>query len=57
VTAWAWDFENGRTSTEQNPPVQHYAISWRPGMRVSARLTVTDNNGLTNGVVKSVPVH
>jgi PKD repeat protein len=57
VTAWAWDFENGRTSTEQNPPVQHYTFSWRPGMRVSARLTVTDNNGLTNGVAKSVPVH
>ena len=56
VTAWAWDFGNGRTSIEQNPPVQHYTISWRPGMRVSARLTVTDNNGLTNGISSSVPV-
>jgi PKD repeat protein len=56
VTAWAWDFGNGRTSTERNPPVQHYTISWRPGVRVSARLTVTDNNGLTNGVARSVPV-
>jgi PKD repeat protein len=56
VTAWAWDFGNGRTSTEQNPPVQHSTISWRPGVRVGARLTVTDNNGLTNGVARSVPV-
>jgi PKD repeat protein len=56
VTAWAWDFGNGRTSTEQNPPMQHYVISWRPGVHVSARLTVTDNNGLTNGVASSVPL-
>jgi PKD repeat protein len=56
VTAWAWEFGNGRTSIEQNPPVQHYTISWRPGMRVSARLTVTDNSGLTNSVTSSVPV-
>jgi PKD repeat protein len=56
VTAWAWDFGDGRTSTEQNPPVQHYTISWRPGLHVSARLTVTDNNGLSNGVAMSVPV-
>jgi PKD repeat protein len=56
VTGWAWDFGDGRTSTDQNPPVQHYTISWRPGMRVSARLTVTDNNGLSNGVAMSVPV-
>jgi PKD repeat protein len=56
VTAWAWDFGDGRTSTDQNPPVQHYTISWRPGVHVSARLTVTDNNGLTNGVASSVTV-
>jgi PKD repeat protein len=56
VTAWAWDFGDGRTSTEQNPPVHHYTISWHPGVRVVVRLTVTDNNGLTNGVTKSVPV-
>jgi PKD repeat protein len=57
VTAWAWDFGDGRTSTEQNPPVHHYTISWRPGMRVAVRLTVTDNHGLTNGVTRSVPVN
>jgi PKD repeat protein len=57
VTAWAWDFGDGRTSTEQNPPVHHYTISWRPGVHVAVRLTVTDNNGLTNGVTRSVPVN
>ena len=56
VTAWAWDFGDGRTSSEQNPPVQHYTISWRPGVRVSARLTVTDDNGLSNSVATSFPV-
>jgi PKD repeat protein len=56
VTAWAWDFGNGRTSTEQNPPVQHYAISWRQGLHATARLTVTDNHGLTNSVSRSIPV-
>ena len=56
ITAWAWDFGDGKTATGQNPPVHHYAISWRPGVRVVVRLTVTDNNGLTNGITKSVPV-
>jgi PKD repeat protein len=56
VTAWAWDLGDGRTSTEQNPPVHHYSISWRPGVRVAVTLTVTDNNGLTDSVTRSVPV-
>ena len=56
VTAWTWDFGDGKTATVQNPPVHHYWISWRPGLRVAVRLTVTDNNGLTNGVTRSVPV-
>jgi PKD repeat protein len=56
VTAWAWDFGDGRTSTAQNPPVHHYSISWRPGVHVFVRLTVTDNNGLTNGVARSIQV-
>ena len=56
LTAWAWDFGDGKTSREQNPSVQHFTIIWRPGMRVGARLTVTDNNGLTNGVARSVTV-
>lgn len=56
VTAWAWDLGFGKTSTEPNPPVQHYAISWHPGVRVSVSLTVTDNTGLTDGVTSSIPV-
>ena len=56
VTAWTWDFGDGKTATVQNPPVHHYWISWRPGLRVAVRLTVTDNNGLTNGVTRSVTV-
>lgn len=58
VTAWTWDFGDGKTATEQNPAVHHYTMVWtgaRP-LSVAVRLRVTDNNGLTNELTKSVPV-
>lgn len=38
---WFWDFDNGFTSTSQNPPVQFYNS---PG-NYNVSLTVTSNNG------------
>ncbi len=46
VVAWAWDFGDDETSTEQNPPVHHYDFSVRT--LVTANLTVTDNDGHTS---------
>lgn len=59
VTTWTWDFGDGTTATEQNPAVHHYTKVYRPPLTpvlFTVSLTVTDNNGLTNEVTKSVPV-
>ncbi|MGI9041386.1 MAG: PKD domain-containing protein [Gemmatimonadales bacterium] len=46
VVAWAWDFGDGDTDSGQNPPVHRYSAT---GLRAyTARLTVTDNVGLTS---------
>jgi PKD repeat protein len=46
VVAWAWDFGDGESSTEQNPPLHHYDLTVRTLM--TASLTVTDNDGHTS---------
>jgi PKD repeat protein len=46
VVAWAWEFGDGAGSTEQNPPAHHYDATART--IYSAKLTVTDNEGLTS---------
>ena len=46
VVSWAWEFGDGTTSTEQSPPVHHYAATART--LFAAKLTVTDNEGLTS---------
>ena len=38
-------------------PIHHLCDQLASGVRVAVRLTVTDNNGLTNGVTKSFPVN
>jgi PKD repeat protein len=45
IVSWAWELGDGQTSTEQHP-VHHYDASART--LISARLTVTDNDGLTS---------
>ncbi|SFS13965.1 5'-nucleotidase C-terminal domain-containing protein [Yoonia litorea] len=40
ITAWAWDFGDGATSTEQNP-----AHGYAAGGLYAATLSVTDNSG------------
>jgi PKD repeat protein len=45
IVAWAWEFGDGAVSQVQDP-VHHYATSTRK--LYTARLTVTDNDGLTS---------
>lgn len=51
ITAWAWDFGDGQTSTEQNP-VHQYAAN---GM-YSVTLSVTDNGGLVGTTQRNIVV-
>jgi PKD repeat protein len=46
IVAWAWEFGDGNGSATQHPGVHHYNISART--LVTARLTVTDNDGLSS---------
>lgn len=52
VTDWGWDFGNGSTSTQQNP-VHTYSAAGP----FNVTLTVTDANGCSNEIVKTVFVH
>lgn len=45
IVAWAWQFGDGAVSSAQHP-VHHYAATQRT--LVTARLTVTDDGGLTS---------
>lgn len=51
IASWEWDFGDGTTSTEQNPK-KKYAQK----KVYDVRLTVRDRGGLTNFVIKKVPV-
>ena len=53
VTAWSWDFGDGTGSTERNP--QH-AYGVTAFTEVTARLTVTDNDGATSLASRSFTV-
>lgn len=46
VVAWAWEFGDGSTASAQHPPVHHYDAATRT--IYSAKLTVTDNEGLSS---------
>ena len=43
IVAWRWDFGDGTSSTQRNPPLK----SWSRAGTYTVTLTVTDNNGLT----------
>lgn len=49
---WFWDFDNGNTSTLQNPPAQFYL----PGT-YDVTLTVTSINGCTNTSTNQINVY
>lgn len=51
IVWWDWDFGDGETSTEQNPTYTYTS----PG-DYSARLTVTDDGGLTDSVTATISV-
>lgn len=46
IVSWAWEFGDGETSTVQNPPNHAYAVSTLT--QFQARLTVTDDDGLSS---------
>ncbi|MFQ6125061.1 MAG: PKD domain-containing protein [Candidatus Heimdallarchaeota archaeon] len=49
ITAWDWDFGDGKTSMEQNPSHQYTDKG-----EYIVQLTVTDNEGLTNTVEQTI---
>jgi hypothetical protein len=51
IIAWAWDFGNGQTSSEQNPIVTYEAIG-----QFEVTLIVTDNEGATAEFSSNVDV-
>lgn len=54
IVSWAWEFGDGETSTEQNPAVHHYDVTELT--EFTARLTVTDNDGLSSTKTASFTV-
>lgn len=51
LTAWSWDFGDGFTSTDQNP-----VHTYGEGGDYNVTLTVTDNEGATDGDMQNVSV-
>lgn len=51
ITAWAWDFGDGATSTAANPVHTYAAAGSYP-----VRLTVTDDDGATGSTTRTVAV-
>jgi len=52
IVSWLWDFDDGYASSLQNP-VHFYVVDGT----YNASLTVTDNGGLTNTIMKTVIVY
>ena len=51
VQSWFWDFDDGNTSTDQNP-THSYSLSGT----YNVNLTVTDDNGDTDSIEKSITI-
>jgi PKD repeat protein len=51
IEGWSWDFGDGTTSNQQNP-----SRTYTAGGSYSVRLTVTDDNGATNAITRTVTV-
>jgi PKD repeat protein len=51
IVSWFWDFDDGKTSTEQNPRHRYRKIG-----NYSVTLTVTDDGGVSNSTSKNVTV-
>jgi PKD repeat protein len=54
ITSWAWDFGDGESSTEQNPPAHRYDVTELT--EFTASLTVTDDDGLSSTKTASFTV-
>ena len=52
ISSVLWDFGDGTSSTEANPPLHHYATA----ATYNVTLTVTDNEGATGSASRSVTV-
>lgn len=52
ITNWEWNFNNGITSSEQNPN----PVFTTPG-QINASLVITDNNGCTDTATNAVNVY
>lgn len=51
ITAWSWNFDNGNTSTVQNPPQETFSAG-----SYDVSLEVTTDAGCTNTVIETIDV-
>ncbi len=51
IESWSWNFDDGSSSTEQNP-----THSYSSSGTYTVELTVTDNSGLTDSISKDITV-